>query len=163
MFCTHPMRSPAPTPSLAILAHRFLRQSMLPPIAILARSDRPVCLQLSPSSRARRHLLTSQSRVVMLLPMLLLPICPLQCRLRHLQINFQASLRSSLQLRVAPPCPSMRTSTHQIVEFLELPNTKCQCLQIRSPNSVLEVAMRRLRTPGAKTAAPNTQSSTSKS
>ena len=53
--CTPPILSLAQLRKLAILA-QCPQQPMLPVIAILARSNRPLCLQLSPSSRACQHL-----------------------------------------------------------------------------------------------------------
>ena len=168
---TPPTKSLALTPHLAILAHQCLRQLMLQIIAILACSNRPLCLQLLPSSRACQHLRASQSRVTLLLPMLLLPLCPIHCSRAlpfrmplQFQIHLQAFLRRRWPLLVVMPCcPSKRTSTCQLAESRGLPNSQRQRLQTRSPKSVPEVAMRRLRTPGAKAAALNNQPSTSNS
>ena len=102
--CTPTSMSLAQLRKLAILA-QCPQQPMLPVIAILARSNRPLCLHLSPSSRACQHHSTSQSRVTLLLLMLLLPLLHFQCCVRQLCHLHQASLRSSSQLRVAMPYP----------------------------------------------------------
>ena len=131
-------------------------------MALSARSNRPLRLQPPSSSRACQHFLSSQSRVSMLLSMTLLSIRPPNCRLRRSHLH-QASLRSSRPLRVAPPCPSMPTLTHQMKSRGLLLNTKCLYLQIRSLNLMVVLALIKLRLPGAEVAIHQTSTSKCKS
>ena len=82
-----PMQSLAQTVPLAILA-TFLHPPTLLMIATLARSNRPLRLQLHRSLSYRKPIKASQSRVMVPLE-LLLSTLSFQCRVRHLCHHLQ--------------------------------------------------------------------------